>query len=67
MTEANFMGQILFGAIGMGAFLYGKNLARFKILLIGIALMAYPWFVSETWLLWTIGGALTFALFLGKE
>jgi hypothetical protein len=63
-TAANLLGQILFGAIGLAAFIYGKKQSSFKAMLLGVAIMAYPYFVAETWLLYTIGGVLTAFLFI---
>ena len=63
-TTANLLGQILFEAIGMGAFVYGKKQSAFKALILGIALMAFPYFVPDTLMLYTIGTVLTACLFL---
>jgi hypothetical protein len=63
-TAANLFGQILFGAIGLAAFIYGKKQSSFKAMLLGVAIMAYPYFVAKTWLLYTIGGVLTVLLFI---
>ena len=63
-TAANLFGQILFGAIGLAAFIYGRKQSSFKAMLLGVAIMAYPYFVAETWLLYTIGGVLTALLFI---
>jgi hypothetical protein len=41
--------SVLWGAIGMGYFVYGKKQQRFLSMLSGIALMAFPYFV-ENWL-----------------
>jgi hypothetical protein len=53
--------SILFGAIGMGYFVYGKNEKKFVPLVCGVSLCAFPYFVSSV--LWTllIGIALTLA------
>jgi hypothetical protein len=66
-TTANLLGQILFGAIGMGAFIYGKKQSSFKAMILGTALIVYPYFVPETWILYTIGSLLTLALFLFRD
>jgi len=63
-TAANLLGQVLFGAIGMGAFIYGKKQGAFLIMLLGMILTIYPYFVPETWELYTIGGVLTACLFI---
>ena len=50
---------LLFGSIGFGFFLYGKKQQAVVPLFSGIALMVFPYFVSNTILLVTIGAALT--------
>lgn len=59
--------SVLFGAIGFAAFIYGKKSYRWKPLGLGVALMVYPYFISQTWLLYAIGGALCVGLFLFRE
>jgi hypothetical protein len=66
-SPAALLGSLLFGAIGFGAFLYGKKMVLYKPMLIGIILMAYPYFVPETWLLYVIGCALCLGLFLFRD
>ena len=66
-TAANLLGQILFGAIGMGAFVYGKKQSSFKAMLLGIILTIYPYFVPETWMIYAVGGLLTSCLFLFRD
>jgi hypothetical protein len=64
---ANLIGSILFGIIGWSAFMYGKKEKAGKPLGIGIALMVYPYFVSNTVLMYTIGVALTAALYFWRD
>jgi hypothetical protein len=66
-SPAALFGSLLFGAIGLGAFLYGKKMVLYKPMLIGIVLMAYPYFVPETWLLYVIDCALCLGLFLFRD
>ncbi len=66
-TSSNLFGQLLFSSIGVGAFLYGKKQSLLKTSLIGVALMAYPYFVSETLPLYLVGTVLTAALFLFRD
>lgn len=66
-TAANLFGQILFGAIGLAAFVYGKKQSSFKTMLLAVAIMGFPYVVSETWLLYTTGVLLTALLFLWKD
>jgi len=62
-----WMANIIFGIIGMCAFMYGKKEKSFRPMLIGISLMFYPWFVTNAF--WTIitGIGLTAALFYWRE
>ena len=46
---------VLFGSIGLGFFLYGKRQKAVVPLLAGIALMVFPSFTSNTYLLVGIG------------
>ena len=56
--------SLLFGAIGLGALVYARKMSALKPAILGVALMAYPYFVSDNVLLWGIGLALTTALFV---
>lgn len=51
-SPATLLWGILFGAIGVGYFIYGKRQAMLTPLLCGIALIVYPWFVSSA--LWLV-------------
>lgn len=64
LSVAVLIGGILFGGIGFAAFVYGKKQADAQSLILGIALMVYPFFVTQTILFYVIGTALTAALFL---
>lgn len=46
---------LLFGSVGLGFFLYGKKQQAFVPLFCGLALMVFPYFVSNTVLLVAIG------------
>lgn len=67
LTPARLFGSILLGAIGLAAFVYGKKAAKLKPLFLGLLLMIYPCFVTETWMLYALGGVLTVALCVGGE
>lgn len=58
---------ILFGAVGFAAFLYGKKSASWKPMSIGVALLVYPYFIEETWLLYVIGIALVSLIFVWRD
>ena len=64
---AYLFGSILFSAVGFAAFVYGKRLAHWKPLVLGIALMAYPYFVSQTWAVYAVGVVLSVLIFLLRD
>ena len=53
-----FMLIFAFGVIGMAFFVYGKKETRAGILLAGVALMIFPYFVHNLWATLGIGLAL---------
>ena len=59
MSASTLFWGILFGAIGLGFFVYGKKQQAIVPLACGLALMVFPYFVSGTWLLIATGAALT--------
>ena len=59
MDIATLYWGLLFGSIGLGFFVYGKKQHKFVPLLSGLALMVFPYFVSSTLLLITVGVALS--------
>lgn len=67
LTPENLLGSLIFSAIGLGAFIYGKKAAKLKALVIGLLLMIYPYFVTDTWLLYAIGVLLTITLMMWRE
>jgi hypothetical protein len=66
-SPANLFGSLMFGVIGFAAFMYGKKMAGLRAMLIGVALMVVPYFIDPTWLLYTVGTALTAALFVFRD
>lgn len=56
----------IFGAIGFAVFLYGKKNKIFRPIIIGIALMTYPYFISGTFFLYLVGIALIAALYFWR-
>ena len=49
------LGAILFGIVGLLAFRRGRKRKQAHLLWTGLALMLYPYAISETWLLWILG------------
>jgi hypothetical protein len=58
MSGSNLLWGLLFGSIGVGFALYGKQQRAVVPLLCGIALMVYPYFVPNAIALVAIGIAL---------
>lgn len=50
---------LLFGSIGLGYFIYGKKQRAVVPLVCGLALMLFPYFVSNPFLLAGIGAVLS--------
>ncbi|MBB1074055.1 hypothetical protein HUU62_06460 [Rhodoferax sp. 4810] len=55
-------GIVVFLAIGLLAFRRGKQTKRAEFTVIGLALMVFPYAVSQAWLLWSIGAGLAVLL-----
>jgi len=58
VNESWLLWGLLFGSIGLGFFLYGKKQRAVVPLVCGLALMVFPYFVSNTVLLVAIGALL---------
>ena len=56
----------VFGVIGVWMFRQGKKNANITAIVIAIALMVYPYFVSNIWLAWLIGIALCFFAYIKR-
>lgn len=67
MRASQLFAQIIFGSIGLGAFIYGKKQSNFKALGIGIVLMTYGYFVRNTLAVYALGVLLTSALFMFRD
>lgn len=59
MNTAQLMWGVVFSSIGFGYFLYGKKQRAVVPLVCGLALMAFPYFVSNTYGLVLVGGVLS--------
>lgn len=59
-SSSSIVAGVLFGAAGLYFLRIGKREAHIPLVLYGIALMAYPYFVANDYLLWGIGAALCF-------
>ncbi|HMC12927.1 MAG TPA: hypothetical protein VKG67_01105 [Gallionellaceae bacterium] len=64
---AELFAALLFGTFGFAAFLYGKKSTNWKPMVIGVALMVYPYFIENALLLYSIGIALCVSLFVFRD
>jgi len=55
LSTASLLWGILFGSVGLGFFVYGKKQKAVIPLVCGLALMATPYFISNTMLLMGVG------------
>ena len=60
---SNLIAGLLFSSIGFVGFVYGKRMSLWKPMFLGLALMAYPYFIADTLTLCAIGIAGSGALF----
>jgi hypothetical protein len=67
LDPASLILSCLFSLVGLAFFVYGKKASDFDFLIAGVLLMAYPLFVSGTWLTLLIGLPLTAAPFLHRR
>jgi hypothetical protein len=66
-TPANLFGLIIFSVTGFAMFTYARKQAAWRMAAISFALMVYPYFVDQTWVLYSVGLALCAALYLFRE
>jgi hypothetical protein len=64
---SNLFAGFIFGSIGLAAFVYGKKNVLWRPMVIGIILMAYPYFLSGALFIYLIGIVLTAALYFWRE
>jgi hypothetical protein len=62
----NLLAGLIFGLIGWGAVRYGRALGYWKPVAIGFALMGFPYFIGNPWLLWGTGVALLVLLWFNR-
>ena len=64
MNTAMILWGFIIGMIGMGYFIYGKEVSNFYVLISGIVMMIYPYFVSNIFVSIAVGIALIILLFI---
>lgn len=57
-SESSFLWGMVLGSFGLGYFIYGKKQKMIMALICGMALMVYPYFISNAIALVCIGIAL---------
>ena len=67
LSTANLIGNLLFSSVGFVAFVYGKRMNLWKLMLCGLALMVYPYFISNTAMMYAIGAVGSVALFFLRD
>jgi hypothetical protein len=58
VNTSSILWGVLFGSLGAGYALYGKKQRAMVPLLSGLALMLFPYFIQNTYLLVVVGAAL---------
>jgi hypothetical protein len=66
ISLATIVIAVVFGLVGFAAFRYGKKNSEPRPLFLGIALMAYGYFVSNPWVSLAIGAVLTLLIFFPR-
>ena len=66
-SPAYLFGAVLFGLIGFAAFRLGRKQERTRAVWIGVALMLYPYGVSQTWLIYLVGAVLCAGLWIERH
>ena len=51
MSTSSLLWGVVFGAIGLGYFVYGKKQRAVVPFICGVALMVLPYFIANAWLL----------------
>jgi hypothetical protein len=59
--------SVLFGAIGVGYFIYGKKQQELIPLIAGIGLCVFPYFITNSYAMVIVGAILTAAPWLLRE
>lgn len=66
-TPTYLFGALLFGLLGWVAYRRGKAAGRPRTRWLGLALMLYPYLVSNTWALYGAGALLCAGIWLDRE
>jgi hypothetical protein len=66
LSVSAMVGELVFGSIGLVAFIYGKRQSVWTPMFLGLALMIYPYFVADPIVLFSIGIGLTASLYFRR-
>lgn len=66
-SPAYLFGAIVFGIIGWVAYRYGKKTEHQRVKWLGVALMLYPYAISQTWLMYLVGVGLCAACYYYRD
>ena len=66
-SEASIIWGVIFSAVGLAYFVYGKKQHCFVPLLCGMGLMAFPYFISNVVLLVVVGLALAVIPYFSRD
>lgn len=58
LNSTSLLWMVLFGSVGLGFFMYGRKQSAIVPLVCGLALMIYPYFVSDNFALIAVGAVL---------
>ena len=67
LDTATLLSGLLFSSLGVGYFIYGKKQQRQAAFFGGLALLGYPYLVSDLWQVWVIGLALLAVPYIWKN
>lgn len=62
LSAASLFASLIVGTAGFAIFVYGKKQVRAPQLVVGLALMAYPYFITSAALIYGVAGALMLGL-----
>jgi hypothetical protein len=66
-SPAYIFGAIVFGLIGFAAYRYGKKAERPRTKWLGVALMLYPYVVTQTVWMFVVGVALCAGIYFDRR
>ncbi len=66
-SPAYIFGAVMFGLVGYAAFRMGRKQQRVRAVWIGVALMLYPYLISQTWLMYVVGTVLCAGLWIERR